>query len=401
MAEEKFSIKAKCEGIILTIYLKGKINKDTVSDFEKGIFSAIASHPKTLPKLDAEGLQDISCEGLRALKKIRDTLGLRLKIANVSKEIYDIFDSVGFTDIFNIKKVLRTISIEGKECIGSGITCKVYKLDEDKIIKVYEPQVLYDFLIEKENDASKAAFLAGVQTPIVYDIVKVGDRFGNIFEYCDGEDLLKVIEKDREHLEDYIKSFAQAVKKAHKIQLNPTKTDSIKQNSLDTLPLLVGEGKLLNQDEYEKLKKVFDIIPDSNSFSQGDCHPGNARYKNGVITLLDLATCGRGHPIFDMGSMYIMSLVADDPEKKKITQGLKDFTCEEIKKIYDVFLKEYLGTDDPKLLEKANNQIKGVEMTRILFSEVAMPGTIAKPTLEYFKGLALAYANSGLEPPCF
>ena len=58
--------------------------------------------------------------------------------------------------------------------------------------------------------------------------------------------MLKVIEKDREHLEDYIKSFAQAVKKAHKIQLNPTKTDSIKQNSLDTLPLLVGEGKLLN-----------------------------------------------------------------------------------------------------------------------------------------------------------
>ena len=170
---------------------------------------------------------------------------------------------------------------------------------------------------------------------------------------------------------------------------------------MDTLPLLVGEGKLLNQDEYEKLKKVFEIIPDSNSFIQGDCHPGNARYKNGVITLLDLAACGRGHPIFDMGSMYIMSLVADDPEKKKITQGLKDFTCEEIKKIYDVFLKEYLGTDDPKLLEKANNQIKGVQMTRILFSEVAMPGTIAKPTLEYFKGLALAYANSGLEPPCF
>ena len=66
-----------------------------------------------------------------------------------------------------------------------------------------------------------------------------------------------------------------------------------------------------------------------------------------------------------------------------------------------MFLKEYLGTDDPKLLEKANNQIKGVQMTRILFSEVAMPGTIAKPTLEYFKGLALAYANSGLEPPCF
>lgn len=402
MAEETHNLKTKLEGMILTIYLEGKITKETVPDLEKNIFSAIVSHPKTLPKFDAEGLKDISSEGLHLLKKIKDTTGLRLKIQNVSNELYDIFDSAGFTNLFNIKKILRTISIEGKECIGDGITCKVYKLDDDKVIKLYEPNVHFDFLIEKENDSSRAAFIAGVPTPIVYDTVKVGNTFGNIYEYCDAKDLSVVMQNDKEHLEDYVKAFAQAIKKVHKIELDPEKTDSIKKQSLDVLPLLEGEGKLLNKEEYEKIKKIFEIIPDSNIFSQGDCHPGNAKYKDGVITFIDLAASGRGHPIFDMGSMFTLyNVISKDPQKRHKSQGIREFNDDEIKIIYDTFIKEYLGTDDEKLIEKAHNQIKGVAMSRILFAEVAMPGAIPRQNLEYFKSLALAYYDSGLEPPCF
>ena len=239
-------------------------------------------------------------------------------------------------------------------------------------------------------------------TPIVYDIVKVGTTFGNIYEYCDATDLSVVMQNDKEHLDDYVKQFVQAIKKVHKIELNPSKTDSIKQQSLEVLPLLVGEGKLLNNEEYEKIKKIFELIPDSNAFSQGDCHPGNAKYKDGVITFIDLSTSGRGHPIFDLVTMFIMyNITCKDPQKRNTAQGVREFSDDELKRIYDTFIKEYFGTEDQKLIEKSHNLIKAVAMSRILFAEVAMPGVIPRQNLEYFKGLALSLYDSGLEPPCF
>lgn len=54
---------------------------------------------------------------------------------------------------------------------------KVYKLDEGKVIKVFESNINFDFMIERENEFAKVAFISGVPTPISYDIVKVGNNF--------------------------------------------------------------------------------------------------------------------------------------------------------------------------------------------------------------------------------
>ena len=402
MSEGTNNLKTKFDGMVLTIYLEGKINKETIPSLEKNIFTAISSHPKTLPKFDAEGLKEISSEGLHFLKKIKDTIGLRLRIQNVSQEIYDIFEASGFTELFNIKKVFRTMNVEGMECVGTGITCKVLKISDDKIIKLYNPNVNYDLIIEKEHDSSRAAFVAGVSTPITYDIVKVGECCGTIYEYIDAKDFSIVIANDKEHLGEYIRAYAKAVKKNHGIKLNPEKTISVKKNSLDALPLLEGEGKLLNKEEKEKIQKIYENIPDSDTFVHGDCYPGNAKYKDGKIIFIDLAECGRGHPIFDLVSMHnFYNIRGKDPEKRKSTPGLKEFTDEEIKKIYDIFLKEYLGTEDKNLIEKAYKQIEAVACSRLIFAEIAMPGAIPRQILEIFKGIALSHYDSGLEPICF
>ena len=138
-----------------------------------------------------------------------------MRIQNVSQEIYDIFEASGFTELFNIKKAFRTMNVEGMECVGAGITCKVLKISDDKIIKLYNPNVNYDLIIEKEHDSSRAAFVAGVSTPITYDIVKVGECCGTIYEYIDAKDFSIVIANDKEHLGEYIRAYAKAVKKNH------------------------------------------------------------------------------------------------------------------------------------------------------------------------------------------
>ena len=188
MAEQKQNIKTKFEGMILTIYLEGNLDKTNSPIIEKEIFTAIGSHPKVLPKFDAEGLKDISNEGLHLLKKIKDTIGIKLTIQNVSDDIFDILNNTGFTQIYNVSKKLKSVNIEGLEKISDGATATVYRLDEGKVIKVFKPNISFDLMIEKEKVLSTIGYISGVPTPIAYETVKVGDSFGIIFELLNAKD---------------------------------------------------------------------------------------------------------------------------------------------------------------------------------------------------------------------
>jgi len=162
---------------------------------------------------------------------------IRLRIQNVSNEIYDLLNSAGFTDIYDIKKKPREINIENYEKVGDGIMSNVYKIDEGKVVKVFKEGINFDHIIEKENNLSKIAYISGVPTPISYDIVKVGNSFGNVYEYLDAKTLAVVMEHDREHIEDYMKQYTKTLKKVHQIKINIEKSVSIKQESLQALPL--------------------------------------------------------------------------------------------------------------------------------------------------------------------
>ena len=45
------------------------------------------------------------------------------------------------------------------------------------------------------------------------------------------------MEHDREHIEDYMKQYTKTLKKVHQIKINIEKSLSIKQESLQALPL--------------------------------------------------------------------------------------------------------------------------------------------------------------------
>ena len=69
--------------------------------------------------------------------KLKKMTQKEIYIENVSNEIYDIFEVTGFTDIFKVQKRLREISVENCEVIGEGANGKVYRLDDETIIKVF------------------------------------------------------------------------------------------------------------------------------------------------------------------------------------------------------------------------------------------------------------------------
>ena len=67
-----------------------------------------------------DSLTYISSAGLRFLMKFCKSTGKKLSVINVSKEIFEIFDTTGFTNILDVQKKLREISVEGCELFGPG-----------------------------------------------------------------------------------------------------------------------------------------------------------------------------------------------------------------------------------------------------------------------------------------
>lgn len=108
-----------------------------------------------------DSLTYISSAGLRFLMKFCKSMGKKLSVINVSKEIFEIFDTTGFTNILDVQKKLREISVEGCELLGQGGNGSVYRLDDDKIVKVYKPYMTRE-VIDKEREFARTAFMNGV-----------------------------------------------------------------------------------------------------------------------------------------------------------------------------------------------------------------------------------------------
>ena len=124
----------------------------------------------------------------------------------------------GFTELFNVSKKMKTVSVEGCEVIGKGAYGTVYKIDEDTIVKVYDsPDSLP--LIENERKKSKQAFIKGIPTAISYDIVRVGDSYGSVFELLQADNLNDYYLDNPGKEDEIIDQYVQMLKTVHSVQI--------------------------------------------------------------------------------------------------------------------------------------------------------------------------------------
>ena len=382
----------------LMIVLDGRIDTNNAPAVEKEIMDALDANPGKGTIFDAENLTYISSAGLRVLMKVRKRVSSPVDVINVSRDVYDIFETTGFTDMMNVKKAYRRISIDGLSMIGKGMTGDVYRMDDENVIKVFHPNISFDMMISKENKKAKNAFVCGVPTAIPYDIVRVGDCYGIVYEMIKSKDLATVMAEDKEHIEDYIKKFAKTVREMHDIHVDAEKFDDLKKTSI----MAVGYLKpVMTDEELQKLRKIYENIPDSDRFIHGDCHMGNVMLQDDELILIDLSSGGMGHPIFDMVSMYSLYERADNEAAKAASPMLCNFSSEEIKKIWNVFIHTYFEGKDEEFIKKAEKQISLFSVARRLFMYIAMPGALSPEAFNAMKDRVMAGVDAGLEPICF
>ncbi|GHT82949.1 hypothetical protein FACS1894125_6150 [Actinomycetota bacterium] len=98
------TINKIADGGVLTVEVVGDLDTNTAADFQKDLLEAVATSKSTV--LDFKSLNYVSSAGLRALLIIQKEVeknSAELKIVNMPEKIREVFDMVGFSDLFTIE----------------------------------------------------------------------------------------------------------------------------------------------------------------------------------------------------------------------------------------------------------------------------------------------------------
>ena len=324
----------------LYIYLSGRIDSSNAEETEAAVNSSRTAGEHDAVIIDAEKLEYLSSAGLRIILRLRKAEPT-LKIVGVSSEVYDIFEMTGFTEMLPVEKAYRRISVEGCEVIGQGANGKVYRLDPDTIIKVYfNPDSLPD--IRRETSLARRAFVLGIPTAIPYDVVRVGEGYGSVFELLNAKSFAKLIAENPGSTDHYIGLYVDLLKKIHSTEVKPEDMPDMKLVGLKWANFV---RDYIPEDKGRKLISMIEAIPERHTMLHGDYHIKNVMMQGDEVLLIDMDTLCQGHPIFELASVfnaYIGFSELDATVSAKFLGIDQSISIE----IWEKTVPLYLGTDD-------------------------------------------------------
>ena len=350
----------------MAIKISGRIDSNNAAEFEAGLMQQIKEDEPVV--LDAQELEYISSAGLRVLLRVRKSHP-EMKITNVSSEIYEILDMTGFTEMMQVEKAYRVVSVEGCEEIGRGANGTIYRIDQDNVVKVYNnADALED--IQHEREVAKLALILGIPTAISYDVVKIGESYGSVFELLSASSFSKILANEPEKMDWCVKEYVELLRKIHGTLVPVGKLPDLKETVLGWARFMQDH---LPKEYGEKLLSMVEAVPHDDHMIHGDYHTKNVMLQGDEVLLIDMDTLAVGHPIFELASMYnaFQGYSEYDHEIIKEFQG---FDYETATKFWKKVLAEYLQTNCKTKIREVEDKARVVGYTRMIRRSIRRNG---------------------------
>jgi len=331
---------------LLTLFFEGELNSYNADVMEKEVDEVLSSSKFQTLNLDFAKLNYISSAGLRIILKIKQKHD-DSHVINANLDVYDVLQMTGFTNIMDVKKAMREMSVEGAEIIGEGFFSTVYRIDKDTIIKVFN-RTSDEKQIERELKLAKQAFVLGIPTAISFDIVKVKNKLGVRFEMLDCMSLKNAFIKYPEKYDELLNKYVDLLKKINTTECFDPSVPSIKKFFLEKVDAIKN---LLDEAHYEKLLGLMKSVPERSTFVHGDCHFKNIMVQGEDFLLIDMDTLSVGHPIFELANLRCpyVAFEEDAPGNCEQFFGMKAEYCV---KLYDDIVRLYFGKEDEAIKDK-------------------------------------------------
>lgn len=344
----------------LTLKLEGRLDTMTSPELEKelGDLNGVNSIV-----FDFENLEYISSSGLRILLSCQKKMNAQGKmvIKNVSDEVKNVFDMTGFTEMMDISKAFRELSVDGCEVIGEGFYGIVYRMDPETIVKVYKKGSSIDS-VKREIELARKAFVMGIPTAIPYDIVKVGDLYGSVFELLNSQSIPKLIVEGA-NVEKLVRDSVNVLKKIHSTELPSHELPSQKDKKIAWAK---DCAEYLPTETLNQLISWIESIPDTNTMIHGDFHIKNMMLQNGELLLIDMDTLSTGHPIFELGAIYA-TYARFACVNENNPQEFLGISYEQSKKILELTFEYYFEGQPQEYKEKMMESAKIISCLEVLW----------------------------------
>ena len=236
---------------------------------------------------------------------------------------------------------LREIKLDGCVVTGHGRNSEVYRLNDDKVVKVFNKGSLPEEEIENEYKLAAASYQLGVPTARCYELARSQGSLCILYERIEAKNLRELIAEDTERTEELVGMAAALSRNLHELHA-----------PRDIFPSMAGiyharadsVSDLFTSDEVEKLHRLIDTIPERDSFIHGDYHRGNILLRKGQLVLIDMADAAYGHPIYDILSTYMYGPFLLESYPREAVVKLTGWTPGIINRVWKVFVREYFRT---------------------------------------------------------
>jgi|GEM_PF-165013 len=343
------------------IGIGGHIDSGNVQRFEEQLAPLLPDEIGDL-RLDAGELSYISSAGLRVLMKLRKQAGGVISIVNTQPAVYNILEMTGFNRMFSVSKAMREIKIEDSPVIGVGAHGKVYRTSPETIVKVYEsPESLP--MLQREMKIAKAALLKGIPNAISYDVVRVGDGYGLVYELLEYKTFNDVIIKDPGMVDDIVRKWANLLRKMHTTTMDAGEIPAAKSQYLELIHRISG---YLQPGQEDRLKELVLDLPDMMTVTHGSLHLKNILVTDHEPLILDMEYVATGHPIFDLAGLYMvyMEFPEDDHNDTERYFGISPGLGAHL---WLKLMGEYFGTSEAAVLQPILEKLRLLAAVRFLY----------------------------------
>ena len=361
-------MKTELQNGILTAALEGRIDSGNSAEVESEIREAIGDSKPDTVVLDANALEYISSAGLRVILRLRKEYP-SLRVLNVSSEVYEVFEMTGFTEMMDVEKAYRQVSVEGCEEIGRGANGTIYRIDKDNVVKVFNnPDALGD--IQHEREVARLALILGIPTAISYDVVRVGESYGSVFEFLNATSFSKMIANEPDKLDWCVQEYVKMLKLIHSTEVPEGKLPDMKETVVGWAEFMQD---YLPEEPGKKLLSLVEAVPQNNHMIHGDYHTKNLELQDDEVLLIDMDTLAVGDPVFELASMFnaYQGFFEIDHEAIKSFQG---FDLETATEFWHKTLKAYLETDDEEVIKSVEDKARIVGYTRLIRRSIRRKG---------------------------
>jgi len=275
----------------------------------------------------------------------------------------------GFTQMMTVEKAYRVVSVNGCEEIGRGANGTIYRIDQDNVVKVYNNADALEE-IQHEREVARLALVLGIPTAISYDVVKIGDSYGSVFELLDASSLSQILKTQPEKMDWCVAEYVKILKLIHGTTVPAGKLPDMRETVLSWAVFMQDH---LPEEAGKKLMDLIEAVPHDEHMIHGDYHTKNLELTGDEVLLIDMDTLAVGHPVFELASMFNAFIGFYELDYEAILE-FQGFDFETARTFWRKTLALYLETEDENRIREVEDKARIIGYTRLLRRSIRRKG---------------------------